>query len=74
MPIVRAGHHDTKFYPHQPGYQTLESGSPRLLCLVVGGIVVWIVAGNYWVVVEKSGYIAFVVEVAIVEMQFVDRD
>ncbi|GKF16935.1 hypothetical protein Tco_0061853, partial [Tanacetum coccineum] len=50
------------------------SGPPRLLRLVVGEIVGWIVVGNYRVVVEKFGYIAFVVEVTIVEMQFVDRD
>ncbi|GJR24145.1 hypothetical protein Tco_0972672 [Tanacetum coccineum] len=45
----------------------MKSGPPRLLCLVVGGIVVQIVTGNYRVVVEKSGYISFVVEVAIVD-------
>ncbi|GJS78624.1 ribonuclease H-like domain-containing protein [Tanacetum coccineum] len=58
--------------------------SDRILCfilsgtsclrIVVGGIVGRIVVGNYRVVVEKFGYITFVVEVSIVEMQFVDRD
>ncbi|GJS04830.1 hypothetical protein Tco_0321338 [Tanacetum coccineum] len=51
-----------------------ESGPPHLLRLVVGGIVGRIVVVNYRVVVEKFEYIAFVVEVVIVEMQFVDRD
>nr|GEU38517.1 zinc finger, CCHC-type [Tanacetum cinerariifolium] len=54
-----------------------RSGPPRLLLLVLGEIVGGIVVGKNWVglvVVEKFGYIAFVVEVAIVEMQLVDRN
>ncbi|GKC29132.1 hypothetical protein Tco_1036426, partial [Tanacetum coccineum] len=50
-----------------------ESGPSRLLRLVVGGIVGRIVVGNYRLI-EKYWYIAFVVEVAIVEREFVDRD
>ncbi|GJS91620.1 retrotransposon protein, putative, ty1-copia subclass [Tanacetum coccineum] len=50
----------------------LASRPPPLLRLVVGGIVGRIVVGNYRVVVEKFGYIIFVVEVAIVEMKFDD--
>ncbi|GKD61369.1 hypothetical protein Tco_1298878 [Tanacetum coccineum] len=51
---------------------------PRLLLPVVGGIVGRIVLGKnrvgLVVVVEKFGYIAFVVEDAIVKIQLVDRD
>ncbi|GKG03204.1 hypothetical protein Tco_0310840 [Tanacetum coccineum] len=50
----------------------LASRPPPLLRLVVGGIVGRIVVGNYRVVVEKFGFIIFVVEVAIVEMKFDD--
>nr|GEZ92148.1 hypothetical protein [Tanacetum cinerariifolium] len=53
------------------------SGPPRLLLLVVDGIVGRIVVGKNrvgLVVVAKFGYIAFVVEVAIDEMKLVDRD
>ncbi|GKC61771.1 hypothetical protein Tco_1089369 [Tanacetum coccineum] len=54
-------------------WPTSESGPPRLLLLVVGGIVGGIVVGNYQVVVEKFKYIAFVVEVAIVEMSSLSK-
>nr|GEX59621.1 hypothetical protein [Tanacetum cinerariifolium] len=50
--------------------RTTESGPSRLLLLVVS----WIVVGNYQIVVDKYGYMPFVVNVAIVERAFVDRD
>ncbi|GKF60509.1 hypothetical protein Tco_0177295, partial [Tanacetum coccineum] len=55
------------------------SGSCRLLLLVVVvvvGIVGWIVVGKKRLgdVVEKFVFVGIVVEVVIVEMQFVDRD
>nr|GEY17401.1 hypothetical protein [Tanacetum cinerariifolium] len=54
--------------------KTIDSGLSRILRLVVGGIVDRIVVENYRLVFEKYWYIAFLVEVAIVERAFVDRD
>ncbi|GJT45439.1 hypothetical protein Tco_0954154 [Tanacetum coccineum] len=58
-------------------WSTSASGPPRVLLVVVGGIVGRIVVGKNrvgLVVVEKFGYIAFVVEVAHVEMQLMLGD
>ncbi|GJW87147.1 hypothetical protein Tco_0162487 [Tanacetum coccineum] len=56
---------------HQIGI-TMMSGSSRLLLLVVFRL--GIVVGNYRIVVEKYWYDTFVVEVAIVGREFVNRD